>query len=62
MMWVGLIESVDSFERKKSEVPEEEEIQPQTAFRGELQHCLFPGPTLQIVGLSATMIALTNSI
>ena len=62
MMWVGLIESVDGFKRKKTEVPEEEESQPQTAFGRELQHHLFPGPTLQIVGLSATMIALTNSI
>ena len=59
---MGLIESVDGFKRKKTEVPEEEESQPQTAFGRELQHHLFPGPTLQTVGLSATMIALTNSI
>ena len=59
---MGLIESVDGFKRKKTEVPEEEESQPQTAFGRELQHHLFPGPTLQTMGLSATMIALTNSI
>ena len=43
-MWVGLIESADSFERKKTEVREEEESQPQTAFGRELQHHLFPRP------------------
>ena len=60
-MWVGLIESADSFERKKTEVPEEvSESQPQAAFGHELQHHLFP--TLQILDLSATMVALPNSI
>ena len=61
MMWVGLIQPVEDFKWKKTDVPKEEEILPEDSFGREWQLLCLPEPpgfwpALEILGLTITSL------